>query len=98
MRSTEQALCRFALPAPFILDLKHLLIIHSLTSPTQDAVSLYGSHMEQRDHSQYTLSIKNKVFNGTVTTAAGSAVCQRALMLAAESSCARYDKAQCIML
>lgn len=60
MGSTEQALCGFALPAPFILDLKHLLIIHSLTSPTQDAVSLYGSHMEQRDHSQYTLSIKNK--------------------------------------
>lgn len=42
----------------------------------KDAVSLYGSHMEQRDLSQYTLSIKNKVYNGTVTTAAGSAVCQ----------------------
>jgi len=43
--------------------------------------------MEQRDCSQYMLSIKNKVYNGTVTTAAASALCQRALMLAAESSC-----------
>lgn len=98
MRSTEQALCRSALPAPFILDLKHLLIIHSLTSPTQDAVSLYGSHMEQRDRSQYTLSIRNKVYNGTVTKAAGSAPCQSALVLAAGSSCAWYDKAWRISL
>lgn len=98
MRSTEQALCRFALPAPFILDLKHLLIIHSLTSPTQDAVSLYGSHMEQRDRSQYTLSIRSKVYNGTVTKAAGSAPCQSALVLAAGSSCAWYDKAWHISL